>query len=509
MRRSALFSFAIVFLGILALYVSTVAPSLTWAHAGTDGGDLITAAITNGVPHPPGYPTYVTIGQVIAPVPIGDVAYRFNLFSAVCMALAAGLTALSILRLITYTRALPRFSREGVAIVASLFFATAPMVWGQATIAEVHALNACLVALIVYLITPIVFRRESISVGRLTLTAWLWGVAFGNSITVAALTPLMIVAWWRSGQVGNLSYKFILPIIAFLVGLSIYALIPLRAIHQPPVNWGDATSFDRFLALITAEMYRGYALSTPPSELLTRMVAFAQLSVTQYGWLGVFLGAVGIYNAFISLNKNWRWLAVTIALYLIFALSYSAADSALYLIPIWMFGAWAIARGLLTITRYALLASARPPNGTRYSSLVTRHLSFILLLLAFLLGPVLNVLIHFPALNLRSDHAATEFANGVLAVAPPRAIIITENDGHTFALWYHRHTAGQRPDLAVVDRRLAGYPWYDSMLRAQGSAPLLPDNDPPETWIERLARLNPGRALCVVDQASAQMSCRP
>ena len=49
----------------------------------------------------------------------------------------------------------------------------------------------------------------------------------------------------------------------------------------------------------------------------------------------------------------------------------------------------------------------------------------------------------------------------MLTAAPPGAIVITGNDGHTFALWYHRHVAGQRPDLAIVDRRLAGYPWYD------------------------------------------------
>ena len=55
-------------------------------------------------------------------------------------------------------------------------------------------------ALIVYLIAPIVFRGEVVSLARLTLAAWLWGLAFGNSLTVAALAPLMIVAWWRRAQ---------------------------------------------------------------------------------------------------------------------------------------------------------------------------------------------------------------------------------------------------------------------------------------------------------------------
>jgi hypothetical protein len=500
MRRSTLFTFTIVFLGALALYVSTAAPSLTWAHTGADGGDLITAAVTNGVPHPPGYPTYVTLGQLIAHIPIGDVAYRFNLFSAACMALAAGFTALSLLRL---TPTPTGFLSESVAIIASLFFVTAPMVWGQATIAEVHALNACFVALIVYLVSPIVFRGEVVSLVRLTLAAWLWGVSFGNSLTVAALTPLMIVAWWRGcrgrsraapGRPRGSPLPIIVPIAAFLVGLSVYALIPLRAAQQPPVNWGDATSLDRFLALITAEMYRGYALSTPPADLLSRVMAFAQLIVTQYGWLGVILGAIGVYYALVSSNNNWRWLAATLALYALFALTYSAADSALYLIPVWMFGAWTIARGLFAITNYGV-------RSTQYAA--------IILLLVFLLGPCLNLLINFPAMNLRNDHAAMEFADEVLATAPPEAIVITANDGHTFALWYHRHVAGRRPDLAIVDARLAGYLWYAALLRAQGSAPLLPEYDPSSTWIDRVAELNSNRAVCVIDPDSARMACQP
>jgi hypothetical protein len=310
----------------------------------------------------------------------------------------------------------------------------------------------------------------------------------------------MIVAWRR--RVRNSPYKSLAPIIAFCLGLSVYALIPLRAAQQPPINWGEATSLDRFLALITAELYRGYALSTPPADLLARLIAFAQLIVTQYGWLGVILGAIGSYYALVNPNRSWRWLAITLLLYLLFALTYSAADSALYLIPVWMFGAWAIARGLLAVTQYAQRISS-------HASFVARHSALIILLLVCLLGPVLNVLIHFSALNLRDDHAATEFANAVLAAAPPEAIIITENDGQTFALWYHRHVAGQRPDLIIIDRRLAGYPWYVAMLRAQGSMPLLPEYDPQAAWGDRLAQLNPERAVCLVDRASAQMSCQP
>jgi hypothetical protein len=151
-----------------------------------------------------------------------------------------------------------------------------------------------------------------------------------------------------------------------------------------------------------------------------------------------------------------------------------------------MFGAWAIARGMD--------AARRVP-------------SWVLLLLIFLVGPLLNIITHYPAMNLRDDHAAVDFANQVLTTAPPGAIVITGRDGHTFALWYHRVAAGSRPDLAIVDRRLAGYEWYAVMLQTQGSAPQLPEYDPPDSWLARLATLNPGRALCIVADTTAQFTC--
>ena len=50
---------AAVSLASLALYLATVAPSLTWGwrNYGMDGGEFLAAANTLGVPHPPGYPT--------------------------------------------------------------------------------------------------------------------------------------------------------------------------------------------------------------------------------------------------------------------------------------------------------------------------------------------------------------------------------------------------------------------------------------------------------------------
>jgi hypothetical protein len=119
----------------LAVYAPTVARDLSWAGAATDGGELITASFTLGVPHPPGYPTYVVLGKLVSLLPLGTVAFRYNLFSAVCAALAAGLLVAAI-RAHWGGRV-----RPVTAIAAALAFAWLPLVWSQAVVAEVYALN--------------------------------------------------------------------------------------------------------------------------------------------------------------------------------------------------------------------------------------------------------------------------------------------------------------------------------------------------------------------------------
>ena len=67
----------------LLVYLLTLPPGITWAHHGADAGDLITAACTLGVPHPSGYPAYTLLGWLVCQIPLGNIAWRFNLLSAV------------------------------------------------------------------------------------------------------------------------------------------------------------------------------------------------------------------------------------------------------------------------------------------------------------------------------------------------------------------------------------------------------------------------------------------
>ncbi|RLC93667.1 MAG: hypothetical protein DRI77_11675, partial [Chloroflexi bacterium] len=64
----------------LALYLRTLLPSV--GQADTFEFQVIVPRL--GVAHPTGYPLYVLLGKLFTLLPLGNVAWRVNLASAVC-----------------------------------------------------------------------------------------------------------------------------------------------------------------------------------------------------------------------------------------------------------------------------------------------------------------------------------------------------------------------------------------------------------------------------------------
>ncbi|MEA3376039.1 MAG: DUF2723 domain-containing protein, partial [Chloroflexota bacterium] len=126
---------------LLGVYLLTMAPTLSWSHHGADGGDLVTAVARGSIPHPPGFPTYLLLGELFNRLPLRDPAWRLNLLSAV----AAGLTIAAVRRL--------RFPSSTLGVLcAGLCLGLAPLFWSQALIAEVYTVAALFSALVVLLV---------------------------------------------------------------------------------------------------------------------------------------------------------------------------------------------------------------------------------------------------------------------------------------------------------------------------------------------------------------------
>src|ERR1700758_1526650 len=130
---------------ILVTVIAAVLYSLTAARdiVVDDTPELITAAVTLGVAHPPGYPLFTMLGHVFSLIPFGSIPFRVNLLSVVCDSLAVGVVYLIAARL---TR-----SRIAAAIGA-LTLAVNAVFWEWSLAAEVFPLNNLLAAILVLLL---------------------------------------------------------------------------------------------------------------------------------------------------------------------------------------------------------------------------------------------------------------------------------------------------------------------------------------------------------------------
>ncbi|RME05991.1 MAG: DUF2723 domain-containing protein [Anaerolineae bacterium] len=464
--------------GILAAaYGFTLAPAYTWANRAADAGDLITAAYTGGVPHPTGYPTYLLLARLFQYLPFGTLALRTNLLSAVCALLAALLVMSLARRLSEGDPAMRRWA----GWIAGLSFGLSPLLWSQAVITEVYTLHVLFVAAILWLSTaPSAFRHGS-KTGRLTfsrrepLVGLLFGLGLGNHVTLALLLPVWLFAPVRQRDWHALGRR----ISWVLAGASIYLTLPLRARGSSPVNWGGADTWRGFWWLVSGALYRGKLFAVAGRELLARLGVLVEMVQEQFGWVGLALMALGVLH---WRKRVWnRWAAWIAAICSLFALFYAVEDWYLLTLPVWLVLAPAVGAGAAAALRFAARRGRMGQIGVAV---------LILLSLAWHAARV------YPAVNAREDDRAVRFAAIVLSRSPQNALLLTQEDADTFALWYYHFALGHRPDLILLHGGLLAYDWYRQRMQAHYAGLVLP-----ATWdcfqcaYREVLRLN-RRPLC-------------
>ncbi|MEI0609097.1 DUF2723 domain-containing protein [Brachyspira pilosicoli] len=193
---------SVAFLFTFLLYLFTLTPSLS---AG-DNGELTTAAYFLGVGHAPGYPFYTLMSKLFTYIPFGNIAWRTNLFSGTCGAIAMIFFYLIMVKVLGQNRIERGFSPvvHIPALLASVAFAISDNMWAQATMAEVYSLNilqiASMLLILVYWFEA-VWQHADDDVpyyGNKYLMAFgfLYGVALANHhVTLPfAFAPLLFIA---------------------------------------------------------------------------------------------------------------------------------------------------------------------------------------------------------------------------------------------------------------------------------------------------------------------------
>jgi hypothetical protein len=459
----------------LSVYIATLAPALTFEHSGTDGGDLIAAARTLGVPHPTGYPTYTLLAWLFTHVPLGSLAYRVNLLSAVCAAAAVGFFCRSV-ELLAPAAEHPLV----LPAAAALTVAFSSLFWSQAVISEVYALLALCSSVLLWLL--IRWRN-----GKGDHTLWLGGLVLGlglgNHLTLVFSLPAALLLLWPERR-RLFRLRTLLPTMGlFALGLSVYLYLPLAASHYPPVNWGNPSTWQGFWWVVSARQYQSFAFGLPAQEIGNRLANWAALLGEQFGWWGLAIGLVGAWwwwrrdRRLMLFSLTW---ILPLALYAFF---YDTGDSYVYLLPaLLMLGLWwsggigyllDLAGHLRRAGQFESTAQSRfvadpgrelsEPRQVWLRVQSRTRLRLALILVGLL--PLTSLALHWQQADLSDDRFASTYAQQALAGVAPDSLIVVQGDRLTFALWYEIYAEGVRPDVSVVNAPLLAFIWYRNHVR--------------------------------------------
>lgn len=424
------------------VYLASLAPGLTWAHEAADGGELLAAAVSNGVPHPPGYPLYILLLQgwlaiLGAAAPASDVAWRGNLLSALLGAVSVFVAVLAAWGV------LPESPRRPLwAGLAGVLWGLSPLLWSQSILTEVYALHA----LIVVLLGWITLRRAERQPWLLALPVAL-GVA--HHLTLLLLVPAVLYWVWHAGGRALLARATGWIVLGLLLGALMYARIPLVARHAPPVNWGYADTWQGLWWLVSGAAYRSYLFAAPPASIARQVGNWAYTVAAQYTLvgLGLALWGLAIWDERQPALRTFSllWL-VPVSIYTV---SYYTRDSLIYLLPVgWLMALW-LAAGCDDL-------SARLAQRTRHAASISAACAVVLA------GGVL--IWQWPAVALRGDDEARAFVRGAAAVLEAESILVSRSDAETFALWYGTWGSGEiersAPGVIPVNDWLYQFDWY-------------------------------------------------
>jgi len=418
------------------LYVRTLAPTVT----SEDSGELITAAYTLGIAHPPGYPLWCILGKLSSLIPLGNVAWRVSLLSAVLGAASVGLLAL-----IAY-----RFVRNGwIALLAAYLFGVTRDFWGQSVVAEVYTLNVFFVLFLLWLILRF---EDALKTRWLYLLAFAVGLGLTSHSTIGPLAAIFF-GWVFLRHL----YLFLRPILmvnlaaSFLLGLSVILYLPIRSATDPVMDWGKPETIS---AMLEHFLRKQYAAAKLPRE----RTVLGQLTLV-YHFLGSFalqftppVAALAVLGA----AENWRREKKTfVLLALLFGLTtygfmwllnYPPDRENLHLTRVFFLPAYAVAAVWIAVAmaRIAEWAKARFPELPRSRTFALASAGALMVL-----APVA---FHFEANDQSQNYLAEDWGRNILHSLKPNSIILPSADHSTFPLIYLQTVEGLRKDVVIGDK---------------------------------------------------------
>ncbi len=452
-----------LFVASLAVYNATLTPSLSYKSA--DGNELATIPYILGLAHSTGYPLYTWLGKLFTFIPVGDIAHRVNLMSAVMGAGGVAWLYIVILKLIG---AKPGLWDRLAAAFAALFFAFSLTFWSQTTIAEVYAPNVFMIGLTLWLLLRWAERERAELAEKLSGgddkpwwrrppsgagLAWFgafalaFGLSLGTHMSNLGFAPAFALF------VALISWRFAFHPISIAVGAAGFALGVAQFLWLPfKANTLNDVLMRRHAPSTLREIYN-YTLGAFPQfkfaftlpQIPDRIVIYLDYVVRQFGIIGMAIGLIGMA---LMIFRRPRHFALLFGMYIVhvwFFIQYGVFDLDVFFIPAhYIFAAF---------IGYAVWAALEGVWGllSKRSGLTDRMLPVAAVIATVILAlPILGNLIgNWEANDCSQSTEINDFYENVFRILPEGAVLLGNSGVFGYDMFYWRLVYNVRPDVLM------------------------------------------------------------
>ena len=503
------FPFLLVSFSIL-VYLLTMDCSASW----WDCGEFIATSWLLEVGHPPGAPFYQLVTHCFMLLSFGNpllVAPLSNAVSAICGGITVGLLYLTILELNPQP---PTFNTKVGAAVGALCYLFCDTAWFSAVESEVYSMAMFFCSLDVYLMLR--WRRTG-NMRLLPLVALLLGLGVCVHLMTLLVLPALLLIYLLGAQrqwLRTLLRVLPLSLLLFVAGLSPYAVIPIRAAANPPINEGNPATAESFKKYLQREQYA----KAPLYPRMWRQRDTANWDVWTLGLKGVpanvvyyfgyqltyMYGRYLMYNFIGRENMHWNCIVLFILPALLAAYGlwrHRRRDRAGYWIVMLLF-----LFGGIILNLY-LNHPCYEPRERDYAYVLSfyavaiwigvgamemfqdgRRWVKVLVLVAPLTLAVGNWSDH----DRHNSHSVHDISLAHLQSCDPNAVLITLGDNDTFPLWYLQQVEKKRTDVDIYNIGLTGFARTMQIINQSTDRPVYVSY----YFMQRYADYFPGQLRC-------------
>jgi hypothetical protein len=385
------FSLADIAIGLLLLagglyaYTTTLAPTVL-------EGDAALFQYTPyvlGVTYPTGYPFYILLGKLwVSILPWGEIAWRMNLFSAICASLALPLIYGAARRIYQYHSDISPFANRLAAWSTVLIFATLPTFWRWSTEAKIYALNMLLFSGVLFTLSLALGTQKTVLPASqtmlrplhqwqmammngykrrpLALPVLLFGLQIAVHSTTVLLTPGLLLFVWLNLRSYLFTWRRFVghTILLMLPGL-LYLYVPLRAewllshYSRPQAIYKGLladfyhSGLSGWVRYFSAADFTGGVVTNWGTLPQAFVDVYLPILLDEFTIWGVVLGIVGGVGFAIRQPRQFAPLFLLYLTPIPFVLTYGQGEQSAFLLPSFLMVSFFAGYALITITGIA------------------------------------------------------------------------------------------------------------------------------------------------------------